>query len=305
MTAPVNSSFALDPNALSALQAKAKSAPDQKSLKQAATQFESVFMNMMLKSMRETLPQDSPFDNDSTRTYTSMLDQQLSQSLAGQGGPNGSGIGLADMIVKQLSRQMKNDSAAAAALPGAVPAARPGTSAKRAELQQIQSGVKTATSTDGASQAQSFISQMLPYAQAAQDSTGVPARFLLAQAALETGWGRSSVKTADGTDSHNIFGIKAGKDWKGPVVQASTTEYVNGVAQKVTQRFRAYASYADSFSDYAKLISGSARYKNVLAQGTSATGFASALQQAGYATDPQYAQKITRIIQGSSLKGVA
>jgi flagellar protein FlgJ len=144
---------------------------------------------------------------------------------------------------------------------------------------------------------------MLPHAQAAERASGIPARHILAQAALESGWGRSEPHSSDGTPSRNLFGIKAGREWTGPVAETTTTEFVNGVAQKLTQRFRAYGSYAESFADHARLMTNNPRYRGVLSQGNDAVGFGAALQQAGYATDPRYAEKITRIIQ-SSLGGV-
>jgi flagellar protein FlgJ len=296
VNSPVSASFALDSKALASLQATSRAAPD-KALKQAATQFEAVFMNMLLKSMRESIPQDGATDSDATRTYTGMLDQQMAQSLSGKG------VGLADLIVKQLSRQMGTP---ADGKPAAGPASVPGTPSNnvRAVLDRVRSGVSAAVSPETAPQAQNFIRNMLPHARAAEQATGIPARFILAQSALESGWGKSEARGADGTPSRNLFGIKASKDWTGPVVEASTTEFVNGESRRVTQRFRAYGSYAESYADYAKLLTNNPRYRGVLAQGRDASGFANALQQAGYATDPRYAEKITRIIQ-ASLGGTA
>jgi len=294
MTMPLTSAFALDAKALASLQARSRVAPEQ-SLKQAAVQFEAVFMNMLLKSMRETMQQDGSMDSDATRTYTGMLDQQLAQTLSGKG------VGLADLIVKQLSRQAGE--ARAGGVGGTAPAAVPATE-QPSPLERVRSGVDAVSRPEYLGRTQEFVRDMLPHARAAESVTGIPARFVLAQAALESGWGRAEVRGADGTASRNLFGIKAGREWKGPVVDATTTEYVNGVVQRVTQRFRAYESYADSFADYARLISGSQRYRGVLAAGHSATGFATALQQAGYATDPSYAEKITRIIE-VNLRGAA
>ena len=127
-------------------------------------------------------------------------------------------------------------------------------------------------------------------------ATGIPASFTIAQAAHETGWGKKQIKMADGSDSFNLFGIKAGPNWKGPVAEVTTTEYVNGQAQKVKARFRAYSSYEESFKDYARLMKESPRYQEVLANAGSARGFAQGLQKAGYATDPQYAEKLGRVI---------
>ena len=141
-------------------------------------------------------------------------------------------------------------------------------------------------------------------AQAAGQATGVPAQFILGQAALESGWGRRDIKNADGSSSHNLFGIKATGNWKGSTVSATTTEYSDGVAHKVTEKFRAYSSYAESFADYAKLLTSSPRYAATLKAGTNAAQFASNLQKAGYATDPAYAKKLTSVIQ-QTLRAVA
>lgn len=299
-----STAFALDARALGALQARSRVAPEQ-ALKQAATQFEAVFMNMLLKSMRDTIPQDGAFDSDTTRTYTGMFDQQLAQQLSGKG------LGLADMLVKQLSRQISSKGPESAATPtnrvekpAGIPLQPEGKTLKQV-IERIQEGVGAATALSTAPRAQAFVERMLPHARAAEAATGLPARFVLAQAALESGWGRSEVRGADGRASNNLFGIKAGRDWKGPVVEARTTEYVNGVPLQTLQRFRAYATPAESFADYARLLTSSPRYREVLARGHDATGFATALQQAGYATDPRYAEKISRIIHTSLAGRVA
>jgi peptidoglycan hydrolase FlgJ len=145
-----------------------------------------------------------------------------------------------------------------------------------------------------------FRDRVMAYAQEASQATGIPARFVLGQAALESGWGRRELRAADGTPSHNLFGIKAGGNWRGRVVEATTTEYVNGVARKTVEQFRAYGSYADAFRDYANLLRSSPRYADLLAQaarGIDETGFAQGLQKAGYATDPGYADKLSRTIK--------
>ncbi len=144
---------------------------------------------------------------------------------------------------------------------------------------------------------ESFVQRLLPHAQAASASSGIPAHFMMGQAALETGWGRAEIRGADGQNSHNLFGIKAGGNWTGRTVDIVTTEYVNGKPQKQVDTFRAYDSYADSFRDYASLLQGNARYQNVVAAGHNAAGFAQGLQQAGYATDPNYAQKLMSVIR--------
>ena len=145
-----------------------------------------------------------------------------------------------------------------------------------------------------------FRDRVMAYAQEASQVTGIPARFVLGQAALESGWGRRELRAADGTPSHNLFGIKASGNWRGRVVEATTTEYVNGVARKTVEQFRAYDSYADAFRDYANLLRSSPRYADLLTQaarGIDEAGFAQGLQKAGYATDPGYADKLSRTIK--------
>jgi flagellar protein FlgJ len=228
---------------------------DPAALKAAAQQFEALFLQMVLKSMRDATPKEGLFDNDQTRLYESLLDQQMSQVLASKGG-----TGLAKVIESQLSRN-----------------------------------AEAAVSVEPNSAAGSFIEKMMPHAAEASGNSGIPARFIVAQAALETGWGRAEPRGVDGQPSHNLFGIKAGSHWTGPTVEATTTEYVDGVAQRRVERFRAYETYAEAFKDYASLIAGNPRYAAVLGSRDPA-GFAQALARAGYATDPAYAEKLTRII---------
>lgn len=142
-----------------------------------------------------------------------------------------------------------------------------------------------------------FVRGMYPHARAAQRETGVPAEFIVAQAALESGWGRAQIRHPDGQSAHNLFGIKAGANWRGRTVDVRTTEYVDGQPRSMVEKFRAYDSYGEAFADWARLMNGSSRYAQVLQAGASATGFAGGLQRAGYATDPHYAGKLERVIQ--------
>jgi len=272
-------SLAVDAQSLDALRTQARQTPD-KALASAAKQFEAVFMNMLLKSMREATPQEGMFDSEQTKMFTSMLDQQLSQSM-------GHGIGLADLMVKQLSRQANAAEQSAA---GSEAVIKPG-----AVLLPVRtnSAIPSAYSENVQ---QDFVNRMLPHAAIASSETGLPAHQMIGQAALESGWGRREILMADGSNSYNLFGIKAGENWNGKVAAVKTTEYHNGVASKPVEKFRAYDSYADSFRDYARLLTENPRYAKVLEQGESAQGFARALQNAGYATDPKYAQKLTQVI---------
>ena len=298
--ADLTSRFALDVQGVDQLRFDAKQSSPE-ALKQAAQQFEAVFMNMLMKSMREATPQDGMFDSEQTRMYTSMLDQQLSQRMASRG------IGLAEVMVRQLSGAMNGIPAGEDAPPIADLSAR-GLPLNPPEVPRamplapplappLASPAPAAVRTGNAPpHVEAFVQRLLPHAQTASAATGIPARFMLGQAALETGWGKSEIRGADGQNSHNLFGIKAGSSWKGRTVDIVTTEYVDGKPQKQVDTFRAYDSYADAFRDYGNLLRNNARYQNVIAQGQDAAGFAHGLQQAGYATDPKYAQKLMSII---------
>jgi flagellar protein FlgJ len=138
---------------------------------------------------------------------------------------------------------------------------------------------------------------MTKHAEEASRTTGVPAHLMLGQAALESGWGKRELKGADGTPSNNLFGIKASGNWDGKVIEATTTEYVHGVKQKRIEKFRAYDSYTDSFKDFANMMSNNPRYNKVMANLDSVNSYAQAMQNAGYATDPNYASKLANVIQ--------
>lgn len=254
-------------------------------LKAAARQFEALFLNMVMKSMREATPQDGLFDSQQSRMYTSMLDQQFSQNLASRG------VGLADVLIRQLSSH-----AVSQAVPGTE---EPAPAGKANPWQPAAAIANPPADVSPSVQIQAFQARLAPHAEKASRSTGIPAKFMLGQAALESGWGKREIVTRDGTASHNLFGIKATGGWKGRVVESATTEYVNGVPQKRIEKFRAYDSYADSFRDYAALMHNNPRYKNVLDNAHTVSEFANGLQRAGYATDPNYASKLMRIIQQS------
>lgn len=271
--------LAVDAQSVNKLRLQARKDPEQ-ALKGAARQFEALFMNMLLKSMREATPQDGPFNSEQTRLYTSLLDQQLAQNLSAKG------IGLADIMTRQLTRTIAPgvpQPPAAAAAPAADPA----------PARQSGSFVPPV--------AREFVNKVWNYARDAGQAIGIPAQFVVAQAALESGWGKHEIRRADGNPSFNLFGIKAGRNWSGPVVETVTTEHVNGTPQKTVEKFRAYGSYAEAFRDYGNLLRGNPRYAAVLDQ-RDAAGFARGLQQAGYATDPMYADKLMRILQGNTLR---
>ncbi len=269
-------SLATDARGLESLRQTASKDP-KTAAREAAKQFESLFMNELLKSMRAASMSSGMLDNEASKMGTEMLDAQLANKLSGQPG------GLADIIARQLERQM-----------GLTPGPIPSTKSANTSLPVISSPNSTPKIPEKS--AAGFVQQHTQAAQAAEAATGIPAAFMLAQSAHETGWGKKEIIGRDGTNSHNLFGIKAGSNWTGPTVDVMTTEYIGGRAQKVVQKFRAYASHAESFADYAKLMKDNPRYHGVVAAGTDARGFAQGLQKAGYATDPAYAEKLTRVI---------
>jgi peptidoglycan hydrolase FlgJ len=290
--------LSLDVQGVDALRRTVRSLP-QEGMKQASKQFEVMFLQMMLKSMREATPSEGMFSSSQEKTYTAMLDQQLSQNLSGRG------LGLAEAMLTQLSRAMGGE---AAALSGGGPSSlQPDALApKTAPVSQATPDLSfyeaaTAQATLSRSvlpqaHVEQFVTRMLPAAQRASQASGVPAQLIMAQAALESGWGRREIRAEDGTPSHNLFGIKADKSWKGPVAETTTTEYVNGVAQKTRASFRAYGSYDEAFTDYAKFLVTNPRYTNVLSVRDPAEA-AHGLQRAGYATDPEYGGKLVRIMK--------
>ncbi|GAB1414408.1 flagellar assembly peptidoglycan hydrolase FlgJ [Candidatus Desulfobacillus denitrificans] len=281
--------LAIDVNTLAQTRRLAKEDP-RAAMKSAAQQFEAVFLQMVLKAMRDASPKEGLFDSEQSRLYQSLLDQQLSQTLSAKGS-----TGLAALIEQQLSRGM--DAGQPLPLPPAAAGERAGAGGRP--------GIAVApplTPNAVPAPAREFVDRLWPHAGEASRATGIPAHFMIAQAALETGWGRAELRFADGTPTYNLFGIKAGRTWQGAVAEATTTEYVNGAAQKTVERFRAYSSYAEAFRDYAGLLASNPRYAEVLHQ-KDAAGFARGLQKAGYATDPMYAAKLERIIGGQALRG--
>lgn len=291
--------LALDARGLEALKLQAKQNPEQ-ALKGVAQQFEAVFLHTLLKSMRDATPQEGLMDSDQTRAYTSMLDQQMAQSLSSKG------IGLADVMLRQLTRNQMavagsgaGSPASAAYAPGAGAMAAPASGAM--PVRPVRQALPRDQKVEGLRRGEDFLMRMKQHAQQASRATGIPARFLLGQAALESGWGKHEIRAADGRQSFNLFGIKAGKGWKGPSMEVMTTEYTGGVPHKVLQKFRAYSSYTEAFQDYANLMQGNRRYAAVLGQRDSA-GFAQGLQRAGYATDPRYADKLTSILNGARMR---
>lgn len=268
--------LASDAGGLDALRNAAAKDP-KSAAKEAARQFESLFMNELLKSMRASTEASGLLDNQGTKLGNELLDAQLATKLSGRPGS------LSEVIAKQLERQM-----------GVTPGPIPRTGSANNSLPVVADPQSTPKIPEKS--AAGFVQQHSAAAEKVAAETGIPAQFMLAQAALETGWGKREIVGRDGTNSNNLFGIKAGSNWNGPTVDVVTTEYIGGRPQKLVQKFRAYASEAESFADYAKLMKDSPRYAGVVAAAGDAKAFAQGLQKAGYATDPAYADKLGKVI---------
>lgn len=273
-----------DLGGLSALKRDA-GAQDVAAVREAARQFESVFTRMLLSSMRSASPGDPLFDSHESGFYRDMFDDQIAVEMS-----RGKGLGLAEMLVEQLIRagavsadaQMKSNPAPAAP--------RSATPAMRPEV--------TRETPDGKRDPRlEFIEKFRPLAEDAARKLGVAPEALIGQAALETGWGRHSPVSGRGEASHNFFGIKATGAWRGSAVIAQTLEYEAGVAQSRAERFRAYSSAEAGVADYVRLIAGNPRYEAARGAGDDIGKFAAALQRGGYATDPQYAEKLQRVVE--------
>ncbi|WP_330982045.1 MULTISPECIES: flagellar assembly peptidoglycan hydrolase FlgJ [Enterobacterales] len=293
-------SAAWDAQSLNELKMKAGQDP-RANLKPVARQVEGMFVQMMLKSMRDALPKDGLFSSDQTRLYTSMYDQQIAQQLTA-----GKGLGLADEMVKQMAAAQGEVKDTPAQVPLKFDLETVTSYQNSALTQMVRKAMpKAPTATDAADLtggSQDFLAQLSLPAKLASEQSGIPHHLILAQAALESGWGQRQIRRENGEPSFNLFGVKASSDWKGKVTEITTTEFENGEMKKVKARFRVYSSYLDALSDYVGLLTRNPRYAAVTKAATPEQG-AQALQNAGYATDPNYARKLTSMIQ--QLKGMS
>ena len=330
----IQGQFALDVQGLDRLKHSAARDP-QKQLRSAAEQFEALFLHRMIKSMRDASPRSELTDSSQMRFYQSLFDQQMSQHMAGRGlgladqlVAQLSGKGVSpdaaratneasplDAIPRGEPRRLPGVEAAAGVPAAGDPAAGvPAAGAPNSTASSVTDGVgKLAAgveraerprppllsaanpATPGVATPTDFVHRLSEPAREASRRTGMPAPLILAQAALETGWGRREIPTAEGANSHNLFGIKAGAHWDGPTTEVVTHEYINGQRTRVVDRFRVYDSYADAFEDHGRLISDNPRYAPVL-EAADAKQAARALQSGGYATDPAYADKLVALM---------
>ncbi len=323
-----------DFNGLAKLKVEAKEKTPE-AIKEVAKQFESIFISRVLKTMRQAKLAEDVMGSDQSEFYRDMYDQQLAVHLSGD-----PGVGLADLIVKQLSPDKPNYedhqqiddylnrsiSTANATKPQStrvVDKASEAVSEKadskgnnlttitipeqkaifsdKSETRVEKNSLKTIDDLPINSSKEQFIAQLLPYAEKAAKTLGVDAKVILAQAALETGWGKSVIKNKQGESSHNLFNIKANKAWKGKQTRVATLEFDGGVAKKQMAGFRSYTSYADSFNDYVNFIQSNPRYSKALTVVEKPERYMHELQKAGYATDPNYANKVMKIYQSKAV----
>jgi len=281
-----NATNAIDPQALAGLKRAAHDGkPSADTLRQVASQFEALFMQMMLKSMRDASPGEDLFGSEQGNFYRDLYDQQLSLQLAKQ-----QGTGLTDLLVRQLGG--KPDTAKTAATEAAL----------NSDRLHAPRGVVPASADNATSDPAGFLQSLWPHAERAAQALGIAPEAIASVAALETGWGSSIPRLPDGRSSNNLFGIKADAGWSGAQVSAPTLEYTNGAGQAQTARFRAYGSLAESVDDFARFLQANPRYRAALAGSGDAGTFVQALARSGYATDPAYAGKLAGVLNGSAMR---
>lgn len=292
---------------------------DPEALKEVARQFEAMMVQMIMKNARqsnELLSKDGVFDSEQVRFYQQMFDEQMAVTVT-----EGGTFGLADVLVRQLSKEYgleteadktKNPVSIQDMLDrgSRFPASRydPELMQSWREKFAVERAEKKAAADEaqrleqGFKSPEDFINTLYPAAEKVAKELGLNPQVMLSQAALETGWGRFMIRDDAGKNSFNLFGIKADKRWQGESAVVSTLEYRGGVAQREQAAFRAYGSYEDSLRDYANFLQSNPRYTQALKNAADPVKFTKGLQDAGYATDPAYAQKIQRILNSSSMK---
>ncbi len=275
---------------------------DEKVLKEAAQQFEAIFVQMMFKSMRKAqeaiADENSPFNSQQVKFYQEMHDQQLAADLS-----SGGGLGLADLIIQQLGQQDKNFTPASVIRSdGNItslnhPLSNKVKLAQQTVLNSNSIGSKSSYKAPMFNDQESFIEALYPHAKAASEQLGTDPKAIIAQAAVETGWGKFIIHDAKGNSSHNLFGIKANPSWEGKQTVVDTLEFEGGIAKKHKATFRAYESIKEAVHDYVNFIQSQPRYQQAVANGADTQSYFSELQSAGYATDPNYADKIMAVLK--------
>ena len=281
-----NAGMYTDMSGLAKLRAQA-SQKSPEANKEVARQFEALFIQTMLKAMREASQLSETTDGEQTRFYQEMYDKQIALDLARK-----DGIGLASIIERQLAGPAAADAVSQAQ---AVSLAQVVSRAQAPSQITQKSTPNTPARWMPASQ-EAFIQDLWPHAATSAKELGVSADVLIAQAALETGWGRKMIHDPQGGNAFNLFGIKADKHWQGEHISVPTIEYRDGIAQREHASFRSYASLSESMDDYVAFLQQNPRYQQALEKAGNAQDFLLELQQAGYATDPAYAEKINDIM---------
>jgi flagellar protein FlgJ len=289
---------------------RAAQSGDKNALKEAAQQFEGIFVQMMLKSMRKAqdvmTDKDSPFNSEQVKFYRDMHDAQLANDLSAKGS-----IGLADIIVRQLGQMSEGYMPASAIRNDGNLSSINRNDVKSIErAQEVVLGKNEQDSRVSSSQTsfkhaafnspKEFISQLLPAAKESAEKLGLDPLAMLAQAAIETGWGQHMIHTDVGKNTHNLFGIKADKRWQGERAIVNTVEFKDGLASPQKAPFRAYDSFADGMQDYVNFVKDNPRYQQAISNSHEAKTYFKELQRAGYATDPKYAEKVLAVLESDT-----
>ena len=287
----IQNTLAIDPTAVNKIRA-ANRADSAEGTKAVAQQFEALLMQQMLSAMRSASPTDGMNQSSGVEMFRGMHDQQLTQMWSSKGS-----LGLADMIARQIQVQQNpsllNQPLHRAPNPFQDRAFDYSSTNKPNAITAKSAATLPSIADRVVSTASEFLGKLSDAAKNTASDLGVAPHVLLSHAALETGWGKKTINDASGKDSFNVFGIKAGASWKGKTTDVLTTEFVDGISQKRVEKFRAYDSYAEAFADYGSVMKR--RFGDALGLGSDAVGFAKALAKDGYATDPQYAQKLARV----------
>lgn len=288
-TPPSNAAVYTDFHGLARLKTKAQQ-PDEATLREVARQFESMFFEMVIQGMREAKLGDGMFDSQEGELYHDLFDKQLSLELSKQ-----QGIGLADQLVRQLKGTLRSEPPTAEG--AAVPAPENSVGSTNGMGSAAQLAITSPRLDWQPGSKEEFVRDVWPHAQKAGEALGVAPETLVAQAALESGWGQGMLRSADGRPSFNVFNIKADASWQGERIARATLEHENGALRRVPSAFRAYDSLESSFNDYVAFMRGNPRYTHALGAAADGRSYIVELHRAGYATDPQYAQKITSILE--------
>ncbi|MBT8130962.1 MAG: glucosaminidase domain-containing protein [Gammaproteobacteria bacterium] len=262
-----------DMQGLAELRTQSKRAPDA-ALSEVAGHFEALFTSMMLKTMRESSLNSDLFNSNQSSHYTEMFDNQVAVEMS-----RGRGLGLKEALIRQLGGDVELN------------------------IQRTEAPVRNYPRAPQSKQ--DFVNGMMPFAIEVERELGISRKAVVAQAALESGWGKHTMQRPDGSDAYNFFGIKADASWQGDKVAMKTLEFSEGVGSRVTEKFRAYDSLGQSVRDYADFIRRNPRYREAIERGADPHQYATELQRAGYATDPNYADKIKQIVDSKALREAA